>query len=399
MSSNPSRALLIFIIVCGCFISMVSFGVRGSFGLFLQPMSTDLGWGREIFAFAIALQNLIWGAAQPVAGAIADRYGSARVLIAGGIAYALGTYLMSVSSTPLAFHLSAGVLVGLGVSGLSFAIVIAAFGRMVPEEKRSMVFGIGTSAGSVGQFLIAPLGQAFIEAYGWGTALVLLSVVVALVIPLAFPLRGKGTVSGPEQSIREALAEAKRHSGFLLLTAGFFVCGFHVAFIQTHLPAYIVDSGVDARYGAWAIAVVGLVNVFGALASGYLGGKYSKKYLLSALYVARAVVIAVFVMVPATPVTVIVFAAAMGLLWLSTVPLTSALVAQIFGPRYMGMLFGIVFFGHQLGASLGVWLGGYLYDRTGSYDVVWWVAVALGLASALIHWPIDERRIERVAEA
>jgi predicted MFS family arabinose efflux permease len=299
----------------------------------------------------------------------------------------------------MAFHLSAGVLVGLGTSGLSFAIVLAAFGRLVPEEKRSLVFGIGTSAGSLGAFIVAPMGQAFIESYGWATALIILSIFVALAIPLAFPLRGRGVGSGPEQSIRQALTEAKQHSGFILLNLGFFVCGFHVLFIQIHLPAYVVDSGIDPAYGAWAIAVVGLVNVFGGLMAGYLGGKFSKKYLLSMLYFARAVAIAAFVMMPVTPVTVIAFAAVMGLLWLSTVPLTSGLVAQIFGLRHMGMLFGIVFFSHQVGAFLGVWLGGLLYDRTGSYDVIWWVAVALGLVAALLHWPIDERKIERPAAA
>jgi predicted MFS family arabinose efflux permease len=291
------------------------------------------------------------------------------------------------------------VLVGLGLAGASFAVVLAAASRMVPEERRSWALGVITAAGSLGQFLFAPLGQAFIGAYGWSTALVLLSLFALAVVPLAGALSGRpaSTGVGREQTIREALAEAGRHRGYLFLTAGFFVCGFHVAFITVHLPPYLVDLGLSAGLGAWAIALVGLFNIVGSYTAGVLGGKHSKKYLLSSLYFARAVVIAAFVMLPPSAVTVLVFAAAMGLLWLSTVPLTSGLVAQIFGPRYMATLFGIVFFSHQVGAFIGVWLGGYLFDATGSYDVVWWLGVALGLAAALLHFPIDERRVPRLA--
>lgn len=398
-TAAPAWRTPVVVIAAGCLIAIITFGVRAGFGLFLAPMSADLGWGREVFAFAIALQNLLWGAAQPFAGALADRYGSGRVLAAGGLCYALGVALMGVPSSPLMFNLSAGVLVGLGLAGASFAVVLAAASRMVPEERRSWALGVITAAGSLGQFLFAPLGQAFIGAYGWSTALVLLSLFALAVVPLAGALSGRpaSTGVGREQTIREALAEAGRHRGYLFLTAGFFVCGFHVAFITVHLPPYLVDLGLSASLGAWAIALVGLFNIVGSYTAGVLGGKHSKKYLLSSLYFARAVVIAAFVMLPPSPVTVLVFAAAMGLLWLSTVPLTSGLVAQIFGPRYMATLFGIVFFSHQVGAFIGVWLGGYLFDATGSYDVVWWLGVALGLAAALLHFPIDERRVPRLA--
>jgi predicted MFS family arabinose efflux permease len=308
---------------------------------------------------------------------------------------------MAVTTTPLMFHMSAGVLVGLGLSGASFAVVLAAIGRMVSPEKRSLAFGIGTAAGSLGQFLMVPLGQAFLSAYGWSVALVLLSLFALLMVPLAGALTGRieslGTMR--EQTLREALREAGGHSSYLYLTSGFFVCGFHVAFIQTHLPAYLTDAGIAAAVGAWALSLVGLFNIVGSYVSGMLGGRYSKKYLLSSLYLARAVAIAVFVLAPMSETSALVFASVMGLLWLSTVPLTSGLVAQMFGLRYMATLFGIVFFSHQMGAFIGVWLGGYLFDTTGSYDVVWWIGVALGVLAALLHFPIDERPVEQIARA
>jgi predicted MFS family arabinose efflux permease len=389
------------VITAGCLIALISFGVRAGFGLFLAPMSADLGWGREVFALAIAIQNIMWGLGQPVAGAIADRYGSGRVLAIGGLVYAAGVYLMAVTTTPLMFHMSAGVLVGLGLSGASFAVVLAAIGRMVSPEKRSLAFGIGTAAGSLGQFLMVPLGQAFMSAYGWSVALMLLSLFALLMIPLAGALTGRppSQATTRDQSLREALREAGGHSSYLYLTSGFFVCGFHVAFIQTHLPAYLTDAGIAAAVGAWALSLVGLFNIVGSYVSGMLGGRYSKKYLLSSLYLARAVAIAVFVLVPMSETSALVFASVMGLLWLSTVPLTSGLVAQMFGLRYMATLFGIVFFSHQMGAFTGVWLGGYLFDTTGSYDVVWWVGVALGVLAAVLHFPIDERPVEQLAKA
>lgn len=390
----------LLVIIVGCTIALLNFGVRSGFGLFLEPISAANGWGREVFAFAIAIQTVLWGAGQPFAGAIADRYGSGRVLAGGAILYAAGVALTAYSTTPAMLHLTLGVLLGLGLAGTSFTVALAAIARMVPPEKRSWALGIGTAAGSMGQFLMVPLGQAFIAAYGWSFALILLSLFALAIVPLATVLAGKAPEgSGPQQSLSEALKEAGVQRSYWLLIFGFFVCGFHVSFIQTHLPAYIVDRGLDPATGAWALALVGLANVVGSYTAGVLGGKRSKKYLLSFIYGARAVVIAVFVLLPMTEISVLIFAFAMGLLWLSTVPLTSGLVAQIFGPRYMATLFGIVFFSHQVGGFLGVWLGGRLFDVTGSYDLVWWISIGLGIFAAIVHWPIDERPLVRVAPA
>jgi MFS family permease len=349
----------------------------------------------------MAIQNLVWGMAQPFAGALADRYGSARVLAGGGVLYAVGVAAMAYSTTPLMLHLSAGVLVGFSLAGASFAIVLAAFGRMVPEERRSRALGIGTAAGSMGQFLLVPVSQLLLDALGWQNALIVLSLFPLAVIPLAMALAGKSehTGAGPAQSLTAAIREASRHRGYRLLVAGFFVCGFHVAFIQVHLPAYITDLGMASSIGAWAISLIGLFNIIGAYYSGVLGGRFSKKYLLSLLYASRAVVITIYMVTPSSVTTTLVFSGAMGLLWLSTVPLTSGIVAQIFGPRYMGMLFGFVFLSHQVGAFIGVWLGGKLYDATGSYDIVWWLAVGLGLFAALVHIPIDEKSVPRLSQA
>ena len=389
------------VISAGCLIAMLTFGIRSGFGLFLEPMSTDLGWGREVFALAIAIQNLLWGLGQPFAGALADRFGAGRVLAGGGILYTLGLILMANTSTPGMLYLSAGVLIGLALAGAAFGIVLAAITRIVSEEKRSWALGMGTAAGSLGQFLLTPLGQAFLSAYGWSTALLLLAGLALAVIPLAGVLAGKPQTpgAGVQQSLRQALKEAGGHASYWYLIAGFFVCGFHVAFIQTHLPAYLKDMGMGGSIGAWAISLVGLFNIVGSYMSGVLGGKYSKKYLLSFLYFARAVVIALFVLLPLSPLSVYLFSAAIGLLWLSTVPLTSGLVALMFGPRYMATLFGIVFFSHQIGAFLGVWLGGLLFDSTGSYQLVWWIGVALGIMAGLIHWPIREQQVARLASA
>ena len=390
----------ILIIFAGCLISAISFGTRAGFGLWLDPMSKSLGWGREVFSLAVAIQVLIWGAAQPFAGLLADKYGNARVLSIGAVLYAAAIYLMAVSETPTMLNLSTGLLLGVGLAGASFSIVLAAFGRLVPEERRSMALGIGTAAGSMGQFLIVPISQSLISSFDWQTALIIMSIFPLIIIPLSTVLAGKVVDSGTglDQSVGAAIREAGRHSGYILLVLGFFVCGFHVTFIQVHLPPYLTDAGIDAGIAAWAIAFIGLFNIAGSLAAGILGGKYSKKYLLSALYITRAVAIAIYVMVPPTQTTTLVFAAVMGLLWLSTVPLTGGLVAQIFGPRYMGMLFGFVFFSHQVGAFLGVWLGGKLFDSTGSYEVVWWLAVALGVVAALLHFPINEKRVDRLAQ-
>ena len=388
-------------VAIGGLIVLLGLGVRSTFGLFLAPMSADLGWGREVFALAIATQNLMWGLSQPVAGMIADRFGTARVLALGGLLYGLGIYGMAQASSPSMLYMTGGLLVGLGMSGASFPLVLAALGRMVPERRRTLAFGITTAAGSLGQFLLVPLGQQFLVVYGWPTALVLLALLVALVIPLATAMRGRGQESAgvAKQSMGQALREAGRHSGYLYLTAGFFVCGFHVSFIGTHMPAYVTDRGLSAEIGAWSLATVGLFNVLGAILAGILGNRFQKKILLSLIYLARAMIITVFIMLPISPATVLLFSAAIGLTWLSTVPLTSAIVAQIFGPRYMATLFGFVFLSHQFGSFLGVWLGGYMFDRSGSYDVVWWLGVALGLFAALVHLPINERPVARLAAA
>ena len=400
VSGTQVRLGLVVVVGAACLIAVLGFGIRSGFGLFLAPMSADLGWGREVFALAIAIQNLLWGFGQPVAGAIADKFGAGRVLTVGALLYALGIYIMANASSPLELHMSAGVLVGLGTAGASFSLAIAAVVRMAPEHMRSMAMALVTASGSLGQFLMVPLGQAFLDEYGWSMALMLFSLLALLIIPLAFPLRGSGesAAMGPDQTLTAAVQEAGSHSGYLYLTAGFFVCGFHVAFIQTHLPAYVTDMGLDATIGAWALALVGFFNIVGSLAAGVLGNHYTKKNVLSLIYLARAVIIAAFILVPISATSVLVFAAAMGLLWLSTVPLTSGIVAQVFGPRYMATLFGIVFMSHQLGAFIGVWLGGRLYDETGSYDMVWWVAVGLGVLASVIHLPINERPTARLAE-
>ena len=392
------------VIVAGCLIALLTYGMRTSFGLFTEPLSLGRGFSREIFALAMAIQNLLWGIGQPVAGGIADRYGAARVLAIGGVIYAVGTVLMAFSTEPGLFYLSAGLLVGLGLSGASFTIVLAAFTRLVDEDRRSWAMGLATATASLGQFVFAPLGQAFISAYGWQAALVLLAATVAVVPLLATALRGRGRGGGgasdePELTLREALQQAFGHRSYLLLAAGFFVCGFHVAFITTHLPAHLGDIGIGAALAAWALGLIGLFNVIGAYSAGILGGRLSKRRLLSAIYLGRALAITAFLLMPPTPLTVLVFAATMGLLWLSTVPLTSGLVALMFGTRYVGTLFGFVFFSHQVGAFFGVYLGGALYERTGSYDVVWWMSVVLGVVAAALHWPIVERRAPRLAPA
>ncbi len=396
-------ARLALVVICGGLIVFFSVGVRQSFGLFMQPISLDLGWGREVFAFALAFQNLMWGLAQPVAGGIADRYGSGRVVVVGCLIYALGVFLMAETSTAWEMHIGAGFLVGMGLAATSFTVVLAAVGRLVSPERRSLAFGVTTAVGSFGQFAMVPLGQSFLAGYGWSAALLLLAACSLLMMPLAaavvLPRAAAAGPDRPDQTVREALAEAAGHGGYRYLTVGFYVCGFQVMFIAAHFPAYLVDSGIDASVGAWALSLVGLFNVIGSFGCGYLGGLFPKKNVLALLYLGRAVVISLFLVVPLTPATALVFASAMGLLWLGTVPLTSGIVAQVFGTRHMGTLFGIVFLSHQLGSFTGVWLGGYLYDVTGTYDVVWWISIVLGVVAALIHWPIDERTVARPAVA
>jgi MFS family permease len=397
MISRPRGSKLVTparIVVAGAVVSLIGYGVRADFGLFQDPMLATRGWSRETFALALAIQNLMWGLGQPFSGAIADRYGAGRVLAGGALLYAAGIALGAVVEGPVALHLTLGVMTGLGLSGASMFIVLGAFGRLLPPERRAWASGIATAAGSLGQFLFAPIGQGFIAAWGWPLALVLLAAAALPIIPVAATLRSRSAPAvAPEQhqSLGAALREASAHRSYWLLIAGFFVCGFHLAFIQVHMPAYIAGFGLSPVVGAWAIGFVGLFNTVGAYAAGVLAGRRSKKNLLSAIYLGRAVVIALFMLTPVSTASVLVFSAAMGLLWLSTVPPTSGLVALMFGPRYMSMLFGVVFFSHQIGAFLGVWLGGWAYDAYGSTTLVWWISVGLGVASAAVHWPIAER--------
>ena len=382
-------------------VLLLSFGLRSSLGLFLHPMSADLGWGREAFAFAMALQNLIWGLSQPIAGAIADRYGSGRVIVGSALLYVLGLYLMSIAATPIDLSLSGGLLLGLALSGTSFPIVLAVIGRNVPESRRSLYLGIGSAGGSSGQLLMVPASHGLLVGFGWSGALMMLAASAFLMVPLAAALAGSPSSPGHSRddhgprSLAGATGEAARHGGYWLLTAGFFVCGFHVAFISTHFPAYVTDHGIDPAYGAAGLALIGAGNVAGVLGCGALGGRYSKKNLLCLLYLGRAVLMIGFLVVPISVASIMIFSFAIGLLWLGTVPLTSGLVAHIFGVRYMATLFGFVFLGHQVGGFLGVWYGGYVFDRSGTYDAVWWVAVGLGLISAALHLPIRERPLRR----
>ena len=386
-------------IVCACLIALITFGSRSGFGLFLEPISSTYGWGREIFAVSIGIQNIMWGIGQPIAGALADRFGTVKVLIGGTLVFFAGFALMATTTTPAMLHVSAGFLIGAGGAGASFGLVMAAVSRMVSDERRPMALGVIVASSSLGQFLLVPMGQAFIAAYGWSTALLLIGSVTLLVIPLSAPFvrSPERAASQQPQSLSQALSEAAAHRSYVLLTLGFFVCGYHVAFIQTHLPAFIQDHGVAAWVGGWSIGLVGLFNIVGSLAAGYIGSRWSMKNLLSLIYLARAVVIAVYVSLPITAASTMIFAAIMGLLWLSTVPATSGLVALMFGPRYMATLFGIVFLSHQVGAFIGVWLGGYLFDEMGTYAYVWWSGVGLGLLAAVLHWPIAERPVARLS--
>lgn len=386
----------VLILVCASIVLILSFGIRTSFGIFLAPVSADLGLGRESFAFAIAVQNLLWGVSQPFVGAIADRYGSGRVVAVCGLMYVLGLVLMANASSGLELTVSTGLLIGFALSGTGFPVILAVVGRSVDESRRSLFLGFASAGGSSGQLLMVPLGQVFLDGFGWGTALLLLAVMSSLMVPLAALLTGKAAVAGDrlrKQSLVEAIDEASRHGGYWYLTAGFFVCGFHVAFIATHLPAFIVDRGAAPALGAVALALIGLGNIIGSLTCGVLGGRFPKKFVLAGLYLGRSLVITLFVLAPTSDLSIMLFAAGIGMLWLGTVPLTSGLVAQIFGMRYMATLFGFVFFSHQLGSFLGAWLGGYVFDIIGSYDLVWWIAVALGIAAAALHWPIDDRPV------
>ncbi|MQX35068.1 MFS transporter [Roseospira navarrensis] len=389
------------VLIAGCLISLVGFGARSVLGLFLEPMTGDLGWSRETFAFALAVQNLMWGLCVPVAGMLADRFGAARVIAFGALLYAGGIAGMALSATPWMLHLSAGLVTGLGVAFTAFSLALAAMARVVGPERRSMALGLGTAAGSLGQVVFSPLGQGFILAFGWQTALLLLAGCTLALLPLAFVLPRTPVAAGghpgddPAQTLRAALGEAGRHRGYVLLTTGFFVCGFHVAFITVHFPAYVKDLGLGGSVGAMALALIGLFNIVGSFGSGLYGQTHSKKTGLATIYGLRALVILGLLLAPKTPLVIGLFAAAMGLLWLSTVPLTTGIVGQVFGLRYMNTLFGIVFLSHQLGSFSGVWLGGVLYDAFGTYDPVWWAGVGLSVLAMLLHLPIDERPLRR----
>jgi len=397
--SGPNIPL---VIVCGCVIALLSFGPRSAMGLLFQPMTEARDWSREIFALAIAIQNLMWGIGQPIAGMSADRFGTWKTMTVGALLYAAGLLMMADAESVVALQLSAGVLIGLGIAFSSFSLVLAAFGRIVTPAQRSLAFGIGTASGSLGQFIFAPLGNGLIATVGWQQTLILFAGIIMIIPLMAVALKGKASnqSTSPEvsnQTLKSAISEAFGTRGFILLTFGFFVCGFHVAFITVHLPPYIADLGLDPSWGAIALALIGLCNIVGSLASGYIGGRWSKPIFLSCIYLARSVVIALFLIFPASPLTVLLFSGAMGLLWLSTVPPTSGLVAVMFGPRYMATLFGFVFLAHQVGSFLGVWLGGKLYDETGSYDMIWYVSIALGIFAAAVHWPIEEKPVPRLA--
>ena len=387
------------ILICGSMIVLLTLGTRNSFGLFLEPISHALGTGRGMFGLGLALQNLIWGAAQPFAGAIADRYGPGRVIAAGGVLYALGLLLMSQATDPFTLNIGAGVLIGFGLGGASLAVVLAAVAKQFPEERRSWALGVGTAMGSLGNVVMVAASDYLIGSVGWSLALLAMAAMTLTIVPLSAALAGKPDLGAGvrEQTFGEALAEARAHSGYRYLTVGFFVCGFHVVFIGTHFPAYLTDLEFSREVGAQALILIGVFNVIGSYLAGIVGARYSKKYALTWIYLARSVAILLFITLPPSIYTVYGFSAAIGLLWLSTVPLTSGIVAQVFGPRYMGALFGIVFFSHQIGAFIGVWLGGYVFDVTGSYDVVWWIAILLGLAATALHLPINERPLARVA--
>ena len=396
---GPSWRTPLVILVVGCLIAIIGFGARSVFGLFLEPMTVAKGWNRETFALAMAIQNLLWGIALPFAGAIADRIGPVRVIAGGAVVYALGIWGMAGANDAFALHLFGGLLTGIGVAFTAFSLALAAMARVVGPEKRSLALGLGTAAGSLGQVIFSPLSQGFISAFGWHTALLFLSASTLLLIPLAFVLPNDARPRGEpltDQTLGQAIREARGHRGFVLLTSGFFVCGFHVAFITVHFPAYVKDLGLAAEVGAYSIALIGMFNIVGSFLSGIIGQRWSKKYGLSVIYFSRAVVITILMFAPISNSTIYTFASVMGILWLATVPLTMGIVVQVFGVRYMATLFGIVFLSHQIGSFLGVWLGGWIYDATGSYDPMWWAGVALGLAAAVIHLPIDERPLPRL---
>jgi MFS family permease len=388
------------IIVCGCAIALLSFGPRSSFGFFIQPMGRELTWGRDVFGLALALQNLLWGLGQPIAGAIADRFGSLRVILVGALLYAGGLLTMRYAATPLSLDLGAGVLIGFGLSGCSFNLVLSAFSKLLPPEQRGIALGAGTAAGSFGQFLFAPFGVAMIDNFGWQAALTVFAALMLLIVPLSLALATPAQPStnvpaADQQSFKTALAEAFGHRSYVLLVLGFFTCGFQLAFITVHLPAYLSDRGVSAQTGGWVIAAIGLFNIIGSLSVGWLQNVFPKRYILSVIYFTRALSIIAFISFPITTFSSIAFGAISGLTWLSTVPPTSGLVALMFGTRWFSTLYGFAFVSHQVGGFLGVWLGGIVFEKFGSYTPIWWLSVLFGVLSALINLPIVEAPVAR----
>ena len=398
---SQHKKILSFAIALACVLLAINFGLRSSLGLFLKPVSETFGYGREVFAFSLALQNLFWGLSQPIAGAFADKFGTSRVIVVGTLFYSLGLYITATADSFMGLHIGAGILIGMGISGTGLGVVLPAMARMVSPEKRAMALGIGTAAGSAGQFLLIPVAREFLVAYGWQTALIIMAIGALSMILFSPVFKGdeiKNTTldNEPSQTLKEALNEASGHIHYWLLIAGFFVCGFQLAFIVVHMPSYLADKGFDSSVAAASLSIIGLCNIFGSLISGHLSGIYSKKWILTYIYAARSIIIVLFLITPISTFTIYAFSFATGFLWLATVPPTSGLVAQMFGLRFMGTLYGIVFLNHQIGSFTGVWIGGYLFDTTGSYDQVWWWAAIIAAITALIHVYIDERPIKRI---
>ena len=398
------RKLFSIAIILACVLLAINFGFRSSLGLFLKPVSETFGYGREIFAFSLALQNLLWGLSQPLAGAFADKFGTTRVIVVGSILYSLGLYVTATADSFISLHIGAGILIGMGIAGTGLGVVLPAMARMVRPERRAFALGVGTAAGSAGQFFFIPVAREFLVAYGWQIALIIMAVAALSMILFAPVFRGdaKSNINidnEPSQNLKQALSEASNHIHYWLLIAGFFVCGFQLAFITVHMPSYLADKGFDSSIAAISLSIIGLCNIVGSLVSGHLSGIYSKKWILTFIYAARSIVIVLFLIIPISTLTIYAFSFATGLLWLATVPPTSGLVAQMFGLRFMGTLYGIVFLNHQIGSFTGVWLGGYLFDTTGSYNQVWWWAAIIAAITAIIHVFIDERPIKRLRMA
>jgi len=398
--STASWRTPLIVIVCGCAIALLSFGPRSALGFFVQPMSHEFAWGRDVFGLALAVQNLLWGLGQPVAGAIADRFGTLRVISIGALLYAAGLLMMRYAATPLSLDLGAGVLIGFGLSGCSFNLVLSAFSKLLPPERRGMALGAGTAAGSFGQFVFAPFGVALIDNFGWQAALTVYAALMLLIVPLSLavstpPAAAANVPSPQQQSFKTALAEAFGHRSYVLLVLGFFTCGFQLAFITVHLPPFLADRGISAQTGGWVMASIGFFNMIGSFSVGWMQNHLPKRYILSVIYLARALATIAFISVPVTPVSAIAFGAFSGLLWLSTVPPTSALVSLMFGTRWFATLYGFAFVSHQIGGFLGVWLGGIVFVKFGSYTPIWWLSILFGVLSALINLPIVEKPVER----